>query len=178
MEGTISLAIYDQRGKLARVLHRNAQLNDFTIGADALVTRWDGKDDTSQDLPGGKYHARGYLIGPVKLEDLGEISPPATGNDANAVLKVRLVRNPLRKGKGPVVELAIGIDRDGSYLKTTDGLPLFTVSRTPNLTSAWIATKNENAVDVWQDDGTTVHQFRILDVDQMMAFDCGEFELK
>src|SRR2546430_16125908 len=38
MEGTISLGIYDQSGKLVRVLHRNTQLNDFTIGADALVT--------------------------------------------------------------------------------------------------------------------------------------------
>src|SRR3954451_17341650 len=40
MEGTISLGIYDQAGKLVRVLHQNAQLNDFTIGPDALVTRW------------------------------------------------------------------------------------------------------------------------------------------
>src|ERR1051325_11596713 len=48
MDGTISLGIYDQAGKLVRVLHQNAQLNDFTIGADALVTRWDGKDDRNQ----------------------------------------------------------------------------------------------------------------------------------
>ena len=71
MEGTISLGIYDQSGKLVRVLHQNAQLDDFTIGADAFVTRWDGKDDAGQDLPAGQYHARGYLIGPLKLEDLG-----------------------------------------------------------------------------------------------------------
>src|SRR5262245_56909509 len=53
MEGAISLGIYDQSGKLVRVLHQNAQLNDFTIGPDALVTRWDGKDDAGQDLPAG-----------------------------------------------------------------------------------------------------------------------------
>src|SRR5207245_4470647 len=76
MEGTTSLGIYDQSGKLVRVLHQNAQLNDFTIGADALVTRWDGKDDAGQDLPAGQYHARGYLIGRLKLEDLGQTSPP------------------------------------------------------------------------------------------------------
>jgi hypothetical protein len=63
MEGAISLGIYDQSGKLVRVLHQNAQLNDFTIGPDALVTRWDGKDDAGKDLPAGEYHARGYLIG-------------------------------------------------------------------------------------------------------------------
>src|SRR5215510_8406855 len=75
MEGTISLGIYDQAGKLVRILHQNAQLSDFTIGADALATRWDGTDDGHQDSPPGRYHARGYLVGPLKREDLGESSP-------------------------------------------------------------------------------------------------------
>jgi hypothetical protein len=178
MEGTISLGIYDQTGKIVRVLHQNAQLNDFTIGADALITRWDGKDDSYQDLLAGRYHARGYLIGPLKLEDLGETSPPTLETDGNSVVKVRLIRNPLRKEKRPVVELGIGLNGNGSCLKTKDGLPLFKLSETPNLVRAWIATKNETAVDVWQDNATAVHQFRISNIDQMMAFDCGEFELK
>src|SRR6478672_5641588 len=63
MDGAISLGIYDQAGKIVRVLHQNAQFDDFAIGADALVTRWDGKDNEHQDLPAGRYHARGYLVG-------------------------------------------------------------------------------------------------------------------
>jgi len=177
MDGTISLGIYDQAGKIMRVLHQNAQLNDFAIGADALVTRWDGKDDGNQDLPYGQYHARGYLVGALKREDLGETSPPPTESETN-VVKIRLVRNPLRKDKRPVVELGIGFNSEGSYLKTSDGLPLFKISETPNVTRAGIAAKSENGVDIWQDEGTSVHQFRISNVDQMMAFDCGEFELK
>src|SRR6476469_6292874 len=102
MEGTISLGIYDQAGKLVRVLHQNAQLDDFAIGADALVTRWDGKDDGHQDSPSGRYHARGYVVGPLKREDLRETSPPPTEFEAS-VVKVRLVRNPLRKDKKPIV---------------------------------------------------------------------------
>jgi hypothetical protein len=176
MDGTISLGIYDQAGKIVRVLHQNAQLNDFAIGADALVTRWDGKDDGKQDSPSGRYHARGYLVGPLKREDLGETSPP-TEFEAN-VVKVRLVRNPLRKDKRPVVELGIGSNSEGSYLKTSDGLPLFKISETSNVTRAGISAKGENAVNVWYDDGTSVHQLRISNVDQMMAFDCGEFELR
>ena len=177
MDGTISLGIYDQAGKLVRVLHQNAQLNDFAIGADALMTRWDGKDDEHQDLPSGRYHARGYLVGPLKREDLSDTSPPSTESEAN-VVTVRLVRNPLRKEKGPVVELGVGFNSEESYLKTSNGLPLFKISETPNVTRAGIATKSDNAVDIWQDDGTSVHHFRISNVDQMMAFDCGEFELK
>ena len=177
MEGTISLGIYNQTGKLVRILHQNAQLNDFTIGADALATRWDGKDDGHQDLPSGRYHARGYLIGPLKREDLGEGSPGPIETGANAV-KIPLIRNPLRKDKRPMIELGIGFNSEGSYLKTSDGLPLFKISGTPNVTRAGIAAKSENAVDVWQEDGTSVRQFRISNVDQMMSFDCGELELK
>ena len=177
MEGTISLGIFDQAGKLVRVLHQNAQLNDFTIGPDALVTRWDGKDDANKDLPSGRYHARGYVVGPLEREDLGSTSPPSTETEPN-VVKVRLIRNPLRKDKRPIVELGIGFNNEGSYLKTSDGLPLFKISELANVTRAGIAAKGENAVSIWQDDGTSVHQFRVSNVDQMMAFDCGEFELK
>src|SRR6266853_7049596 len=127
MDGTISLGIYDQAGKIVRVLHQNAQLNDFAIGADALVTRWDGKNDGNQDSPSGRYHARGYLVGLPKREDLGETSPPRTEFEAN-VVKVPLVRNPLRKDKSPAVELGIASNSDGTYLKTSDGLPLFKIS--------------------------------------------------
>src|SRR6186997_6403 len=135
MEGTISLGIYDQTGKIVRVLHQNAQLDDFSIGADALATRWDGKDNEHQDLPAGRYHARGYLVGALKREDLGKTSPPSTEIEAN-VAKIRLVRNPLRKDKRPIVELGVAFNNEGTYLKTGDGLPLFKISETPNVTRA------------------------------------------
>jgi hypothetical protein len=177
MEGTISLGIYNQTGKIVRVLHQNAQFDDFTIGADALATRWDGKDNEHQDLPAGRYHARGYLVGALKREDLGKTSPPSTEIEAN-VAKIRLVRNPLRKDKRSIVELGVVFNNEGTYLKTGDGLPLFKISETPNVTRAEIAAKGEDAVDIWQDDGANVHQFRLSHVDQMMAFDCGELDLK
>src|SRR5207237_7667866 len=72
LEGTISLGIYDGNGKLVRVLHHEADLNEFTIGADALVTKWDGKNDDGEGLPAGKYHARGYVVARSKIEDLGQ----------------------------------------------------------------------------------------------------------
>src|SRR6478672_6242708 len=122
MDGAISLGIYDQAGKMVRVLHQNAQLDDFTIGPDSLVTRWDGKDDGHQELPSGRYRARGYLVGSLKREDLGEASPSSTETAAKAV-KIRVIRNPLHKDRKGMIELGIGFNSEGSYLKTTDGLP-------------------------------------------------------
>ncbi len=180
LDGTISLGIYDRTGKLVRVLHQEAKLNEFKIGADALVTQWDGKNDDDEDLPAGKYHARGYLVGPLKVEELSHPSAagPPPENNTTARVKVKLMPNPLANDKRAIIDLAVGFDSDGSYLKTIDDLPLFTVSESPNLIRALIAKKSEKSVDVWQDDGKEAHQFRISNVDQMMAFDCGEFELK
>ena len=178
LEGTISLGIYDGSGKLVRVLHQEAELNEFTIGADALVTQWDGKNDDGEDLPAGKYRARGYLVGHFKVEDLGQGTTPPVGNNATTNVKMKLMPNPLANDKRSIVDLCVGFDSDGSYLKTSDDLPLFTVSDTPNLIRALITKKSEKSVDVWQDDGTLVRQFRVSNLDKMMAFDCGEFELK
>src|SRR5436305_8333180 len=120
LEGTISLGIYDKSGKLVRVLHQEAKLNEFAIGADALVTQWDGKNDDEEDLPAGKYRARGYLVGSLKIEDLGQSSGLAIENDAARNVKVRLVPNPLRNDRRSIVDIGVGFDSDGSYLKTND----------------------------------------------------------
>jgi hypothetical protein len=178
LEGTISLGIYDGNGTLVRVLHQQAELNEFTIGADALVTQWDGKDDDDDDLPAGKYRAHGYLVGQFKLEDIGEATSPPVENEPPTSVKVRLMPNPLANNKRSIIDLVVGFDSDGSYLKTIDDLPLFMLSETPNLIRAFITKKSEKSVDVWQDDGTSIRQFRISNVDKIMAFDCGEFELK
>ena len=342
IEGTTSLGIYDNAGKLVRVLHRESESDDFTIGHDALITEWDGKDDAGQDLPAGKYSARGYGVGSLGVEGIDyffndwvsdENSPhikrinnlaPAKNNlriaaelasgentellyevsngtltrsesdfgpvdhgqgkegtrwtiagseiqqlsSTNEILRhlpyspndpqpkaviaaegedkifvleenqdvqrvrgltlvetkvdaakqqnvsdwkvdfardiishkdfslvdgkpvvsggkvapekltLRLQPNPLKRDKPGSVEVAVGFDGDGSYLKTTDGLPLRTISDTPHLVRALLTASGEKAIDVFQDDGAVVEQFRISNVDQMMAFDCGDFDLK
>ena len=178
LEGTISLGIYDKNGKLVRVLHQESELNEFTIGSDALVTQWDGKNESGEDLPPGKYRARGYLVGHLKVEDLGPAASSASENNATASVKVKLMPNPLANEKQSIVAVGVGFDSDGSYLKTIDDLPLLTVSEAPNLVHMVIAKNNDRSVTIWQDDGTAVHRFRVSNVDKMMAFDCGEFELK
>src|SRR3954469_7253073 len=68
LEGAISLGIYDAKGKLVRVLHREADIDDFEIGNDALSTTWDGKSDAGESLPAGQYHARGFVVGELLVE--------------------------------------------------------------------------------------------------------------
>lgn len=388
LDGTISLGIYDAKGKLVRVLHREADINEFKIGADALSTTWDGKDDAGASVPAGKYSAHGFVIGDLKTEGVGfffndwitkDDSPRITrvsnlrglgdkllllvdlpdaqsatvscdlsgkiiesrlegpdrfaealepgqgdvrvengkllinvadgwkpvswptlikpehaamgsggsiwvidrvaeneaalevkqfsangeflrrlayqpndpqpravaasthedkifvleegsalqrvrglslvvtkteegrqpisdwkvdfekkiiahkdfsivdgkpvpsspaGANAPEKVKIKLQPNPLINDERVTVEVAVGLDEDGSFLKAGDGLPLCSVSETPKLTRAVLAPHGSSAVDVFQDDGAVVEQFRVTGVDQMMSFDCGGFELK
>ena len=361
LEGTISLGIFDVSGKLVRVLHREAELEEFEIGNDALSTAWDGKGDDGEMLPPGKYHARGYAIGGIVVDGVGlffndwvkdEQSPhiakisqllfwqghlilrgqvvgseaadlrcdssgqvletvheflptptcPSGSTDSLAVIEmvdchlgkdesrwvidrlqpgspqaqvkqfsvsgelirelkiapedpqptriaaaeigdkiflleenaagqrvralellatksdqgisdwkvafekkivahkdftiadgepalsggstppekiaVRLMANPLETSARPSVELAVGIDEGGSFLKTADGLPLQSISETPHLTRVLLSEIADKSIAVFQDDGAVVEQFHVSALDQLMAFDCGEIELK
>jgi hypothetical protein len=176
MHGTISLGIFDANRDLVRVLFREAKIDSFTKEADALTTTWDGKGDTGGYLPAGRYRARGYMVGQIKVEDLGKATaPPPIDSDHAAV---RLVANPLINDTRSVIDLGVGFDAKGCFIKTMDDLPLCTVSTTPHLVRAWIAKNGRKSVYVWQDDGAVVEQFRVSNINKIMAFDCGFVELQ
>src|SRR3984893_5055877 len=176
MEGTISLGIWDSDDKLVRVLHREAKIDNFTIDENALKTTWDGKNDAGEDLPAGKYRARGYLVGRLKVDDVGKVESAPDG--ASDHVSVKLVTNPLVSDTRSVMDLGIGFDGKGSFLKTVDGLPLATVNEAPNLARVSIEKDGEKAADVWQGDASAIEHFHVANIDTMMAFDCGFFDLR
>ena len=364
LDGTISLGVYDPQRKLVRVLFREADINEFTIGSDSLSTSWDGKDDAGENVPPGKYSAHGFVVGDLKIEGVGfffndwvaspdsprfsrirslatrdenlllsvDLVPPGAGhilyevadktvklNDTDAdttesaspspgargamdpvatapgrngsrwvidrnekgsspleikqfsasgeflrrlpvapnepqpkaiaasmtedkiylldedgtrqrvrglslaaikteggektvsewkvdfeksivahpefsivagkvvpspqetppdKVKIKLQPNPLLNEDRVTIEMMVGFDGDGSFLKTADGLPLCTISETQELRRALVTSPGPGTVDVFQDDGAVVEQFRVTGADQMMSFDCGGFELK
>jgi hypothetical protein len=350
LDGTISLGVYDEKGRLVRVLFREADINEFDIGSDSLSTTWDGKDDAGEYVPPGKYTAHGFVVGDLKIEGVGfffndwissaegprfsrlrsltmqdenllltvDLVPPGAGHvlydvadkslklkdaDSEAALspaasepgstagrdgtrwmiegtdvkqvsssgevlrrlpiapaeprpkaiaasltadriflleenetkqrvralslattksegtersvsewkvdfeksivahkdfsvvdgkpvaspagpgvpdkvKVKLQANPLLNDDRVTVEMMIGLDGDGSFIKSADGLPLCTISETQNLGRALLILHGTNSLDVFQDDSAVIEQFRVTGIDQMMSFDCGGFELK
>ena len=177
LEGTICLGIYNSAGKLVRVLHQEADLDEFTVEPDALGTSWDGKDDDGQDCPPGKYHAHGYLVGDLKVENL-PASADGESAEAGDSVQIKLMANPLGNHKRPAIQVGVGFDDENSYLKTGDDLPLFTISRHGDVSAARVTKNSENSIDVWQKEALGSEHLRISNLNQMMAFDCGEFELK
>jgi hypothetical protein len=93
-------------------------------------------------------------------------------------IKVKLQPNPLLNDQRVTVELSVGFDSNGSFLKTTDGLPLYSISETPGVIRTVVIGHSANGIDLFQDDGAVVEQFRVTGLDKMMSFDCGNFELK
>jgi hypothetical protein len=175
LEGKISLGVYDQSGRLVRVLHQEAEFDEFTIGADALTTKWDGKDDDEHDLPTGKYSARGFLVAPMKIgsETVDGSSPGVSS------VHVKLVANPLENNERPTIDITAGFDDDDAYLQTIDGLPLVTIAKRGDATSVWlVAGRDPKTVIVFLSNGTNFRQVEVSGVSKMMAFDCGRFELK
>jgi hypothetical protein len=175
LDGKISLGIYDQSGRLVRVLQQEADFDQFTIGADALSTKWDGKDDDERDLPGGKYSARGFLVAPMKI---GPETVAATPSAITSV-HIKLVANPLENNERPTIDLTAGFDDDDVLLETTDGLPLVTIAKRGDASTVGIGPgRDPKTIIVFLGDGTNTRQLEVSGLSKMMAFDCGRFELK
>ena len=81
---TFSLGIYDAKtGKLVRRLKEDATQSAFTVGLNGLITEWDGKDDDGKLVPPGKYAARGYAMGALKVEGVETLGNDWAANDEN-----------------------------------------------------------------------------------------------
>ncbi|MEY5026511.1 MAG: FlgD Ig-like domain [Verrucomicrobiota bacterium] len=67
LEGTLSVGVYDRSGKFVRTLHREAGPSDFTVGLNGFITAWDGKDQSGNPVPPGKYRVKGLAVGDIEL---------------------------------------------------------------------------------------------------------------
>ncbi len=68
IEGVIGLGVFDERGKLVRVLRRAGAIDSFKAGLNGLVIQWDGNDARGHPTPPGRYSAHGVLIGDVQVD--------------------------------------------------------------------------------------------------------------
>ena len=67
-EGTISLGIYDNAGKLVRVLCDEWPIASFAAGLNGLSTEWDGNDSSGRAVAAGTYTARGFHMEAVSVD--------------------------------------------------------------------------------------------------------------
>jgi hypothetical protein len=90
---------------------------------------------------------------------------------------VRLLPNSLLKNAPSSVNVTVGFDQSGTFLKTLDGLPLRRIAATPHLRWAVIGQEGKNReLTIFQGDGAVVDEFKARGLSKMMAFDAGEYE--
>ena len=92
IEGLISLGVYDAHAKLVRVLKQAADVDSFKSGLNGLFVDWDGTDGTGKILPGGKYFARGVLIGEVTISGVAYHLNDWVDDSQN--LRVKTINSP------------------------------------------------------------------------------------
>ncbi len=110
---TLSMGIYDKKGNLVRVLHREAEEKDFTVGLNGFITKWDGRDDDGRAVPAGTYGARGFAVGKIGIEGMAIHGNDWIGehDDAPRATSIAELRQRALEGVEIVLKLADGTER-------------------------------------------------------------------
>ena len=91
-------------------------------------------------------------------------------------VRVRLVPNPLFQDAPQDLDVQLGFDTKGAFLRTPDGLPLRTLTETPGLKWAVMGREGGKVVTIFQSDGAVVEEFKVRKLASAMAFDAGDYE--
>ncbi len=91
-------------------------------------------------------------------------------------VRVRLVPNPLFQDAPQDLDVQIGFDAKGAFLRASDGLPLRTLTETPSLKWAVMGREGGKVVTIFQSDGAVVEEFKVRKLASTMAFDAGDYE--
>ncbi len=142
---------------------RGLRLKETKAEADGkAVSEWEvflSKSITAQDTFA---HAAAALDRP---------QPPV----AEDRVRVGLMHNELLQVNQAAIQIAVGVDAKGSFLRTADGLPLRRLTATPDLKWAALTRETDGSVTLFQSDGAVTEEYRLRKLDQMMAFDAGEY---
>jgi hypothetical protein len=121
-DGVISLGIYDNDGKLIRVLKKAAQLDSFKAASGGLIIDWDKTDATGKLVPNGKYFARGVMMGDFTIEGvafhLNDWVDSRSNPRIHKITSAALLdsRRPTVIGEAAQSEVAV-LDTDGNQTK-------------------------------------------------------------
>jgi hypothetical protein len=138
--GVISLGVYDNDGKLIRVLKKAAEVETFKAASDGLIIDWDKNDANGKPVPNGKYFARGVMIGDFTIEGvafhLNDWVDPKTNRRIRKIASATLLDSlhPTVIAEASQSEIAV-LDTNGNQTKAIplEFSPVSIKSAGPNL---------------------------------------------
>jgi hypothetical protein len=121
--GTISLGIFNNAGKMIRILHREAPVDDFKKGENGLMTRWDGLDSTGQAAAPGKYGVRGWMAGNLGVEGVAFHGNDWIKDESPRYTRVLAVKGVGRDDVQVTLRTADGKDATLGWKLSREGAP-------------------------------------------------------
>lgn len=118
---SFSIGIYSGAGKIVRVLHRESPQEDFKIGENGLIARWDGNNDAGQPLPPGKYNVSGWSIGDLGVDGVAFHGNDWIKDDSPRFTRVVEVKNLGRDEVRVTLQTADGKDEMLAWKLSRDG---------------------------------------------------------
>ena len=83
-----SVGIHEAKtGRLVRRLHEDAEDDAFAAGLNGFITFWDRKDDAGNTVPAGRYAARGWAVGAMRVEGVDILGNDWTAEDEGLRIK-------------------------------------------------------------------------------------------
>jgi hypothetical protein len=158
--------LLEQNGRMQRLRGLTLVGTDKSNGKDAATSKW--RIDFSREI--------------WFSDDLKQVADQLTTASRHKFepqekVRIKLRPNPLNQDKPAFAEISVGMDTGGSFLRLADGLPLRSIADTRNLRAvAMMAEPDSESVTIFQSDGAVVEEFTASKLENMMAFDCGEFE--
>ncbi len=126
---------------------------------------------------------RSSILGEIRFsENIGQvrerlITAAEKQFEAAPTVRVALVANPLKQEEKPTADIAVAVEKEGSFIHLADGLPLRRVSETPGLKWAVIGREGDTGpVTIFQSDGAVVEEFTARGLENVISFDAGDFE--
>ena len=174
---TDEIYLLEQNDKLQRV--RGLALVSGTEGGASPSPQSSPSVDSSQKSSIWKVMFTKTITFSDKLEQVRDLLKMSDGKPFVPQDKIHLSLrpNPLEQGKQGALDIGIGVDAKGSFIKAVDGLPLCRVSETPDLKWAAMARESDGrTITIFQSDGAVVEQFKVSKLANMAAFDAGDFD--
>jgi hypothetical protein len=91
-------------------------------------------------------------------------------------IRIRLIPNPLFQDAAQDLDIQVGFDTKGAFLRTADGLPIRTLTETPGLKWVVMGREGGKVITIFQSDGAVVEEFKAQRIANTMAFDAGDYE--
>ncbi len=92
-----------------------------------------------------------------------------------AKILIKLQPNPLVQDASTAAEVTVVREAGGSFLYAADGLPLCRLTDTPGLKWVSVVRDGKN-LTLLQSDGAVVEEYRLGKLNNLMAFDAGDYE--